>query len=169
MKKMPVIAGSTRNPVPSSIARRTGLRLKAAMTGLVLLAGGTAFAQSSPAGLWRNIDDKTGEVKAEIRITENAGVLNGRIEKVLRKDAKPDEKCVECKDERKDQPMVGLEIIRGAKKSPDGEGWQSGLILDPENGREYKLRLTPIEGGAKLQVRGSFGPFWRTQTWVRVQ
>ena len=164
-----VIAGLTRNPARRWINLRTGLRLKAAMTGFVLFASVIAFAQSTPVGLWRNIDDKTGEAKAEIRITENAGVLNGRIEKILRKDAKPDEKCVECKDERKDQPMVGLEIIRGVKKSADGEGWQDGKILDPENGREYKLRLTPIEGGAKLQVRGSFGPFWRTQTWVRVQ
>jgi len=163
-----VIAGLTRNPVRRWINLGTGLRLKAAMTGLVLFASTTAFAQSTPVGLWRNIDDKTGEAKAEIRITDNAGALNGRIERVLRKDAKPDEKCVECKDERKDQPMVGLEIIRGAKKSADGD-WQDGKILDPENGREYKLRLTPIEGGAKLQVRGSFGPFWRTQTWVRVQ
>ena len=168
MSGSPVIAALSRNPLRRWIELGTGLRLKAAMTGLALFASGMAFAQSTPVGLWRNIDDKTGEAKAEIRITDNAGALNGRIEKVLRKDAKPDEKCVECKDERKDQPMVGLEIIRGAKKSADGD-WQDGKILDPENGREYKLRLTPIEGGAKLQVRGSFGPFWRTQTWVRVQ
>jgi uncharacterized protein (DUF2147 family) len=164
-----VIGGLTRNPGLRLHDLRTGLRLKAAMTGFLFAVCGAAFAQSTPVGLWRNIDDKTGEAKAEIRITENSGVLNGRIERILRKDAKPDEKCVECKDERKDQPMLGLEIIRGAKKASDGEGWQDGKILDPENGREYKLRLTPIDGGAKLQVRGSFGPFWRTQTWVRVQ
>jgi uncharacterized protein (DUF2147 family) len=143
-------------------------RIKSAVTVLLFCAV-SAFAQTSPVGLWRNIDDKTGEAKAEIRITENAGVLSARIEKVLRKDAKPDEKCVECKDERKDQPMVGLEIVRDAKKSADGEGWEGGRILDPENGREYKLRLTPRGGGQKLEVRGSFGPFWRTQTWTRVQ
>jgi uncharacterized protein (DUF2147 family) len=143
--------------------------MKRLFVSMMLAGAATAFAQSTPVGLWRNIDDKTGEAKAEIRITESAGVLSGRIEKVLRKDAKPDEKCVECTDDRKDKPMVGLEIIRGAKKSADGEGWQEGKILDPENGRDYKLRLTPIDGGAKLQVRGSFGPFWRTQTWVRVQ
>ena len=136
---------------------------------VLLPACGAAFAQLSPAGLWRNIDDKSGEVKAEIRVTESGGVLNGRIEKVLRKDAKPDEKCVECTDDRKDKPMVGLEIIRGAKKSTDGDVWEGGLILDPENGREYRLRLTPRGNGQKLEVRGSFGPFWRTQTWVRVQ
>jgi len=133
------------------------------------LFAANAFAQATPVGLWRNIDDKTGQAKAEIRITENAGAVNGRIEKVLRKDAKPDEKCVECRDERKDQPMVGLEIIRGAKKAESKDVWEDGKILDPENGREYRLRLTPIEGGSKLEVRGSFGPFGRTQTWVRVQ
>ena len=136
---------------------------------LLLLAGTGAFAQMSPVGLWRNIDDKTGEVKAEIRIVEAGGVVNGRIEKLLRKDAKPDEKCIECRDERKGQPMVGLEIIRGAKKAEGKDIWEDGRILDPENGREYRLRLTPAEGGAKLDVRGSFGPFGRTQTWVRVQ
>ena len=141
-----------------------------AMAAALLFVSGDCFAQSSPVGLWRNADDKTGEAKAEIRITEDAaGALSARIEKVVAKDAKPGEKCVECKDDRKDKPMVGLEIIRGAKKSPDGEGWEGGLILDPENGREYRLRLTPRSNGQKLEVRGSFGPFWRTQTWVRVQ
>jgi uncharacterized protein (DUF2147 family) len=135
----------------------------------LLLASSGAFAQMSPVGLWRNLDDKTGEAKAEIRITETAGVVNGRIEKLLRKDAKPDEKCVECRDERKDQPMVGLEIIRGAKKAEGKDVWEDGKILDPENGRDYRLRLTPVDGGRKLDVRGSFGPFGRTQTWVRVQ
>ena len=132
-------------------------------------AAASAFAQMSPVGLWRSIDDKTGEPKAEIRISDNGGVLSGRIEKLLRKGANPDEKCIECRDERKDKPMVGLEIIRGARKAPDKPVWEDGKILDPENGREYTLRLTPVDGGKKLDVRGSFGPFGRTQTWVRVQ
>jgi uncharacterized protein (DUF2147 family) len=158
------IPGSTRNPWIH------GLRVKPAMTVLGLVLTATAsFAQMSPVGLWRSVDDKTGDAKAEIRITENAGVLSGRIEKLLRKDAKPDEKCVECSDERKDQPMVGLQIIRGAKQSVGKEVWEEGRILDPDNGREYRLRLTPADGGRKLDVRGSFGPFGRTQTWVRVQ
>ncbi|WP_342593298.1 DUF2147 domain-containing protein [Ramlibacter agri] len=127
---------------------------------------GSAFAQSSPVGLWRNIDDKTGEAKAEIRITDNGGKLTGKIEKTLKKDAKPT--CDECKDERKGQPMAGLEIIRGVSKGT-GEDWEGGKILDPENGKEYTVRLTPVEGGQKLQVRGYLGPFYRTQVWVRVQ
>jgi uncharacterized protein (DUF2147 family) len=139
---------------------------RALLLSLTILAT-SAFAQASPAGLWRSIDDKTGEAKAEIRIVDNGGVLTGRIEKTLRKDAKPT--CEECKDERKGQAINGLEIIRGARKAEGQDVWEHGKILDPENGREYTLRLAPTEGGQKLQVRGYLGPFFRTQTWVRVQ
>jgi len=129
-----------------------------------------AMAQMTPEGLWRNIDDKTGEAKAEIRIKDNgAGALHGVLEKRLAKDAKPEDVCSECKDERKDKPLLGLEIIRGAKKAEGRDVWEDGKILDPENGRNYTLRMTPIEGGKKLEVRGSIGPFGRTQTWTRVQ
>ena len=142
-------------------------------TAAVLLAGialaGPALAQLSPVGLWRNVDDKTGEAKAEIRIAETAGVLNGAIVKRLARDAKPGAVCDECTDDRKGQPLQGLEIIRGARKAEGRDVWEGGKILDPENGREYTLRLTPIEGGKRLEVRGSIGPFGRTQTWVRVQ
>lgn len=143
--------------------------MKAAVLFAAALAGGAALAQATPVGLWRNIDDKTGEPKAEIRIADSGGVLNGQIEKRLGKDAKPDAVCDECKDDRKGKPILGLEIIRGAKKVEGKDLWEGGKILDPENGREYTLRLTPADGGRKLDVRGSFGPFGRTQTWVRVQ
>ena len=129
-----------------------------------------SWAQMTPEGLWRNIDDKTGDAKAEIRIQANgAGVLTGVLEKRLAKDAKPDDLCKECSDDRKDKPLLGLEIIRNAKKAEGKDVWEGGKILDPENGRNYTLRMTPIESGKKLEVRGSIGPFGRTQTWVRVQ
>lgn len=141
--------------------------MKQALIAALALAASSAFAQMSPVGLWRNIDDQTGEAKAEIRIVDNGGVLSGRIEKTLKKDAKPT--CEACKDDRKDQPITGLEIIRGAHKAAGKDEWEGGKILDPENGREYTLRLAPIDGGRRLQVRGYLGPFYRTQTWVRVQ
>ena len=172
-----VIAGLTRNPCGARSTAVTGSPgvgargrlLKAGMAPVLLLAASTAFAQMTPVGTWRNIDDKTGEAKAEIRIVEEGGALSGRIEKRLTKDAKPDDVCKDCKDDRKDKPIQGLEIIRGAKKTEGRDVWEGGRILDPENGRDYALRLTPIEGGKRLEVRGSIGPFGRTQTWVRVQ
>jgi uncharacterized protein (DUF2147 family) len=139
---------------------------------IAMILGATCLpvlAQMSPVGLWRNVDDKTGEAKAEIRIVEAGGALNGKIEKRLLKDAKPEDVCGECSDDRKGKPLLGLEIIRGAKKAEGKDVWEGGKILDPENGRNYTLRMTPIDGGKKLELRGSIGPFGRTQTWVRVE
>ncbi|MDQ0084886.1 MULTISPECIES: DUF2147 domain-containing protein [Variovorax] len=136
---------------------------------LFAVTAASAMAQVTPVGLWRNVDDKTGEVKAEIRIDETNGALLGRIEKALGKDAKPGATCDECSDDRKGKPMVGLDIIRGGKKAEGKEVWEGGKILDPENGKEYRASYTPVDGGKKLEVRGYLGPFWRTQTWNRVQ
>jgi uncharacterized protein (DUF2147 family) len=123
---------------------------------------------NSPVGQWHTLDEKTGELKSMVVIFEHQGAIKGRVEKVLRKGADPAAKCDKCSDDRKNQPVVGLEIIRGAKKASGKNVWEDGEILDPENGKTYALRLTPIENGAKLEVRGSFGPIGRTQTWVRV-
>ncbi|OJX31771.1 MAG: hypothetical protein BGO74_04930 [Burkholderiales bacterium 68-12] len=143
-------------------------KVLAAIVSIVIAA--PSWAQMTPEGLWRNVDDKTGEAKAEIRIKADAqGVLSGVLERRLTKDAKPDDVCKECSDDRKDKPLLGLEIIRNARKADGKDQWEGGKILDPENGRNYTLRLTPIEGGKKLEVRGSIGPFGRTQTWIRVQ
>jgi uncharacterized protein (DUF2147 family) len=132
-------------------------------------ASGFVFAQMSPVGTWNTIDDVTKAIKSEIVVTENAGVLSGKVTKLLRKDVDQKAVCKECTDDRKDKPLIGLEIIRGAKKADGKDVWEDGKILDPENGKNYTLRLTPIEGGKKLEVRGSVFGIGRTQTWVRVQ
>ena len=141
---------------------------KSLITLGLALAAGTAFAQMTPVGTWQSIDDKTNEAKSQIRIAEAGGTLNGRIEKLLRKEAKQDAVCDECTDDRKGKPLIGLEIIRGAKKVEGKDVWEDGKILDPENGKSYTLRLTPVDGGKKLEVRGSVLGIGRTQTWVRV-
>jgi uncharacterized protein (DUF2147 family) len=128
-----------------------------------------AWAQMTPVGRWHTIDDQTKELKSEVVITEKDGVLTGRIEKLLRKGADPNRRCTACTDDRKDQPMVGLEIIRGVRKVEGKDVWEGGTILDPESGKTYNVRLTPVEGGAKLEVRGSVLFIGRTQTWVRAQ
>lgn len=127
-----------------------------------------ALAQNTPVGLWRGFDEKTGDPKFEVRIAEAGGVLNGKVEKRMSPGVKHDDVCTECTDDRKDKPRLGLEIIRGAKKSPDGDVWEGGKILDPDSGKSYTLKMTPIEGGKKMEVRGSIGPFGRTQTWTRL-
>nr|WP_182345870.1 DUF2147 domain-containing protein [Comamonas koreensis] len=139
------------------------------VAGSLAVALPALAADMSPVGLWRTFDEKSGEPKSEVRISDSGGVLSGKVEKLLRKGADPQAVCDRCSDDRKGQPLVGLEIIRGAKQAPGKAVWEDGKILDPENGSSYSLKLTPADNGNKLDVRGSIGPFGRTQTWTRVE
>jgi uncharacterized protein (DUF2147 family) len=127
------------------------------------------MAQMTPVGLWKTIDDKDGIAKSEVRIIETGGVVSGKVDKILDPEAKPGELCVECNDERKDKPILGMEILRGLKKVDGKDVWEGGNVLDPKNGKIYKATVTPIEGGQKLQMRGYIGFFYKTQIWIRVQ
>ena len=140
--------------------------------GLLGMLALSAQAQMSPLGLWRSIDDETNQPKAEIRITQNAvGGLSGVVERSLLTIPSPEPNCNLCTDDRKGKPKIGLEIIRGGHQGDGKTVWEGGKILDPENGKNYSLRLTPIDGGKKLEVRGYIGAplLGRTQTWIRVQ
>ena len=138
----------------------------AALALVLAAAAGAAAAQATPAGLWKTIDDETKQEKSVVRITEANGVLTGRIEKLL-DPAKQDAKCEKCTDERKDKPVAGMTILRNAKAN--GDAWEGGDILDPNNGKVYRVRLKPEEGGKQLEVRGYIGPFYRNQHWIRVE
>jgi uncharacterized protein (DUF2147 family) len=127
-----------------------------------------AVAQISPVGTWKTIDDATGKPRSLVRIVDVNGELRGTIEKLfLRPDEKEGAVCEKCSDERKGKPILGMEIMRGYKKTSDGNKFDSGQILDPNNGKTYRRNLTLIEEGRKLQMRGYIGPFSRAQIWVR--
>ncbi len=139
---------------------------------LLGLASGLAFAQATPAGTWKTIDDATKKEKSLVQITESGGVLTGKVQKVLDPTAKPDAVCDKCTDDRKDKPIVGMTIITGVRKSDNAADiWDGGHILDPNDGKVYKVRLSPADGGKKLEVRGYIGMplLGRTQTWLRVE
>lgn len=135
---------------------------------LLILTAGTAWADGSPVGLWKNIDDATGKPKALIRIVDNDGELKGTIEKLFRApEEDPNPRCEKCEGPLKDQPIIGMTILSGLKL--DGGEYNGGQILDPANGKVYKSKLTVIEDGKKLNVRGYIGVpmLGRTQTWIR--
>ena len=152
---------------------KTATAVLAVFVAIVVPAA--ARAQSTPVGLWKTIDDETKKEKSFVRISDSGGVLTGKIEKLV--DAsKQNDVCDKCTDDRKGKPIVGLTIIRNARMSGDdattwtgGDGWEGGEILDPNNGKRYKLKLKSIDGGAKLELRGYIGPFYRNQTWLRVE
>jgi uncharacterized protein (DUF2147 family) len=142
----------------------------AALAGVLLASAVTAMAQTdTPAGTWQTIDDSTGQPKALVQITQDGNVLNGKVIKGLGANNQPDRRCTACTDARKDQLILGMTIINDMQK--DGDGWDHGQILDPENGKVYKCKMHLEDGGNKLVVRGYIGVslLGRSQTWVRQQ
>ena len=147
--------------------------LHKAAVGLALVAlAGMAKAQATPVGVWKTIDDETKKEKSLIRISDSGGVLTGKVEKLLDPATPPDAVCKDCSDERKDKPILGMTLLRTVRQN-DGDKalWDGGDILDPNNGKVYRVRLKPIEGGGKLEVRGYIGTplLGRTQTWIRAE
>lgn len=118
-------------------------------------------------GDWKTIDDKTGEAKSIVRVYEKDGKVFGKIVEILN-EAKKEAKCVKCEGEDNNAPILGLNIIKNMKK--DGEYYKKGTIVDPQNGKLYKLRLALAEDNVdKLQVRGYIGFFFSTQYWERIK
>ena len=137
----------------------------------MMVAVPAAMAQNaSPAGMWKTIDDETGKPKSLVRITDEGGVLTGKIEKLFRPaDQDQNPKCTACEGARKDQPLIGMTILSGLKK--DGNEYTGGEIMDPAKGKTYKSKAQLKDNGTKLEVRGYIGApmFGRSQTWVREQ
>lgn len=151
------------NPRPRRLFKRIVL------VGASLLFPAVVLAQAtSPVGLWRNIDDKTGKPRALVRVTEAQGTLQGRIERVFPAPGEsPDPKCVKCEGANRNAPVVGLLIMTELRKT--GDEYADGQILDPDSGSTYRSRVRLLENGQKLSVRGYIGipALGRTQVWIR--
>lgn len=138
---------------------------------LIVLFSTRALAQeATPVGRWTTIDDETKKPKSVISIYEENGKLFGKIEKLFRE---PNEDqnpvCDKCEGALKNQPIIGMVIMRDLKK--DDDEWSGGTILDPGNGKTYKCKIAVEDGGKKLKVRGYIGLslIGRTQRWVRAE
>lgn len=127
----------------------------------MLFADGSA----SPVGLWQAFNEQ-GKLTGYVRITEQEGLLRGVAERGLPTDSE-DKRCTACKDQRKNQRMRGMEILWNLHK--EGDEYLGGEILDPLSGNIYRAKLSLLENGAKLKVRGYVGLslFGRTQIWLR--
>lgn len=137
--------------------------------GCLALIAGFAHA-ASPLGLWKTIDDETGKERSYVRIVEVNGELQGRVEKLFPFPGDdPENLCDKCEGELKNQPIVGMRILWGMKEK--GDSWKGGHILDPNNGKTYRCKMTVSEDGQELDVRGYIGIslIGRTQTWLRLE
>ena len=130
---------------------------------------GMAFVSAqSVFGRWKTIDDRTGKPKGIINIYKKDGQMYGYVEKIL-EEGKEDAVCIKCEGELKDEPIVGMEIIKGGEKHDDGE-WKGKHLFDPEQAMtfRFKIWLNP-DNKNELKVRGYLAFLYRTQTWLRVE
>lgn len=124
----------------------------------------------SPIGLWKTVDDQTGNEKSIVELYEENGELKGKIIKLLHPSSNdPDPKCHACPDAFKNQPIINMIFLWGLRKN--GTEYTGGHILDPKTGKIYKAKLSLNDNGNKLNVRGfiGFALIGRTQIWSRVE
>jgi len=148
------------------------IRRSALWVGLALMSP-TLFAQTTQGepivGNWKTIDDKTNQPKSIIRIELVDQKLQGTVVKIFTAPGdRPDPVCEQCKDHRKDKPVIGMTIMSGLKKT-SSTVWEGGEILDPNNGSIYQVKLNLDLEAKLLNVRGYIGVpmIGRTQTWIR--
>ncbi|MDA5133974.1 DUF2147 domain-containing protein [Psychrobacter sp. ANT_H3] len=148
--------------------------MKRTISSLIVLSAGallstSVFAVSLNGTQWQTIDDKTGEKKAVIQLTESGGKVSGKIIKVLNKE-KADALCTKCPGSLKNKPVEGLQILSGLKADGNNQ-WSDGKLVDPESGKTYSGKLTLSDNGQSLKLRGFVGTpvFGRSQTWQRIK
>jgi len=144
--------------------------LRCGIASLSMVFASSALAEVlSPVGAWTTIDDETKKPKSVVRITEKDGIYSGAVEKIF-DPAKQDSKCDECAgdDPRRGKPVIGMTILTGLKHNGESV-YAGGTILDPANGKTYNAKVTVIDGGRKLEMRGSVLFIGRTQTWLRAE
>lgn len=138
------------------------IKFLAALLAMLPLA---AFAQSSPVGRWKTIDDETGKVKSIVEIQQMAnGSLQGKVVEILNSDRGPNPKCDDCTGANKGKPVKGMTILWGLR--PSGGTWSGGTILDPAKGKTYKSKAKMIDAN-NLGVSGCLAFICREQKWVR--
>lgn len=129
-----------------------------------------AAGNDSPIGTWNQYDDKKGDLRSVIRIEVSGDELVGTIVKAVLRPGEPaNPTCDKCPGEFKDKPIEGLRFMWGLKGK--GRQWDGGQVLDPDDGKIYRVKLKLSDDNRTLEVRGYVGisMFGRTQRWTRAQ
>ena len=133
---------------------------------LMVMFLGLVVSAQDITGYWTTIDDNTGKERSVVHIYKQGNEFFGKVVKINTEPGDdPNPVCDDCDtdDDRYNQSILGMEIIRNLKK--DGSEFTGGDILDAENGTVYRCSLWL--DGDDLKVRGYVAFFYRTQTWKR--
>ena len=115
-------------------------------------------------GVWKTIDDETGEAKSHIEIFEKDGKFYGKVIKLL--PAATTDICIDCPGDKKNKSLLDITIVDNLE--PYKDYYSYGTIVDPASGKEYKCSIW--REGDQLKVRGYVGisALGRTQVWEKL-
>jgi uncharacterized protein (DUF2147 family) len=140
-------------------------------TGLVIAS--TAALAQDISGTWQQIDDKTGSPKAVIEIRkESNNTFTGKIVKITpRPGYTPRERCNNCPAPYTNQPILGMEILKGLKQVEGSTSYEKGRVIDPLSGKFYDAKMKLNASGKRLSLRAYLGvsALGRNQTWLRIE
>jgi uncharacterized protein (DUF2147 family) len=145
--------------------------LGAVAGAVVLVAAGVPLRAAEPtaAGLWEQVDEKSGKPESWFKIVERNGVYQGNIVKIFYKPGEDENwACDKCEGDERGKPVLGLALIKGMQRN--GNAYENGTIMDPRDGSVYRAKMNLSPDGQHLDVRGYLGIalFGRTQTWNRL-
>jgi uncharacterized protein (DUF2147 family) len=127
----------------------------------------SAQTKESVLGHWKTIDDETGKAKSIVELSIRNGKLYGKVVEILNPE-KRNMLCTLCEGNKKDQPVMGMEIVWDMQWDEDDKEWEDGTILDPNKGSTYDCEIWIDKADPnKLNVRGYVAFFFRTQNWFR--
>lgn len=141
-------------------------KLNSLLTLAFLLTFSFAMMAQSPVGIWKTIDDESGEPKSHVEIYEKDGKFFGKVVKLLPKATT--DVCGPCPGERAGKSLMGMDILWDLE--PYKDYWSYGQIIDPGKGKIYKSSVW-LEDENTLKVRGYVGisALGRNQNWYRVE
>ncbi|TBW29023.1 DUF2147 domain-containing protein [Gramella sp. KN1008] len=139
---------------------------KTLLSILICFLTGFCLNAQQVLGKWENTNPQ-GKVNSIIEIYKKGDKIYGKVHRIMNEEDR-DRLCTECEGELKDEPIEGMELMRGLKK--EGDEYTGGKIIDPKTGKEYRCKIWLDEDNPDvLKVRGYLAFFYKTKVWHRAE